>query len=41
MFYTNPDYVKFFFTEDELGNIMMGAAWSPAADRLRHHAERS
>ena len=25
MFYTNPDYVKFFFT-DEVGNIMMGAA---------------
>jgi tight adherence protein B len=25
MFYTNPDYVKFFFT-DEIGNIMMGAA---------------
>jgi tight adherence protein B len=23
MFYTNPDYVKFFFT-DEVGNIMMG-----------------
>jgi tight adherence protein B len=25
MFYANPDYVKFFFT-DELGNIMMGSA---------------
>src|SRR5579872_6483748 len=25
MFYTNPDYVKFFFT-DEIGNMMMGAA---------------
>jgi tight adherence protein B len=25
MFYTNPDYVKFFFTDD-VGNIMMGAA---------------
>ena len=25
MFYTNPDYVKFFFTDDT-GNIMMGAA---------------
>lgn len=25
MFYTNPDYVKFFFT-DEVGNYMMGAA---------------
>jgi tight adherence protein B len=25
MFYTNPDYVKFFFT-DETGNIMMGIA---------------
>lgn len=25
MFYTNPDYVKFFF-KDETGNIMMGAA---------------
>jgi tight adherence protein B len=25
MFYTNPDYVTFFFT-DEVGNIMMGAA---------------
>jgi tight adherence protein B len=25
MFYTNPDYVKFFFTDD-IGNIMMGAA---------------
>jgi tight adherence protein B len=25
MFYTNPDYVKFFFT-DEIGNIMLGAA---------------
>lgn len=25
MFYTNPDYVKFFFT-DEVGNMMMGAA---------------
>jgi tight adherence protein B len=25
MFYTNPDYVKFFFT-DEVGNIMAGAA---------------
>ena len=24
MFYTNPDYVKFFFT-DEVGNIMLGA----------------
>jgi len=24
MFYTNPDYVKFFFTDD-IGNIMMGA----------------
>ncbi len=25
MFYTNPDYVKFFFTDD-VGNIMMGVA---------------
>jgi tight adherence protein B len=25
MFYTNPEYVKFFF-EDQVGNIMMGAA---------------
>jgi Flp pilus assembly protein TadB len=25
MFYTNPDYVTFFF-EDEVGNMMMGAA---------------
>lgn len=25
MFYTNPDYVKFFFT-DEVGNIMLGVA---------------
>ena len=25
MFYTNPDYVKFFF-EDEVGNIMLGSA---------------
>ena len=25
MFYTNPDYVKFFF-KDETGNIMLGAA---------------
>ena len=25
MFYTNPDYVKFFFTDDT-GNIMMGCA---------------
>lgn len=25
MFYVNPDYIKFFFT-DETGNIMMGAA---------------
>lgn len=25
MFYTNPDYVKFFFTDDA-GNLMMGAA---------------
>ncbi|HML18224.1 MAG TPA: type II secretion system F family protein [Bryobacteraceae bacterium] len=25
MFYTNPDYVKFFFTDDT-GNLMMGAA---------------
>ena len=25
MFFVNPDYVKFFF-EDELGNMMMGAA---------------
>jgi tight adherence protein B len=25
MFYTNPDYVRFFFTDD-IGNIMMGAA---------------
>jgi tight adherence protein B len=25
MFYSNPDYVKFFFT-DEVGNIMMGTA---------------
>ena len=23
MFYTNPEYVKFFF-EDQVGNIMMG-----------------
>ena len=27
MFYTNPDYVKFFF-EDEVGHIMMGVAIS-------------
>jgi tight adherence protein B len=27
MFYTNPDYVKFFFT-DEIGNIMLGSAIS-------------
>ena len=27
MFYVNPDYVKFFF-EDDLGNMMMGAAIS-------------
>src|ERR1700691_5942215 len=25
MFYTNPDYVKFFF-QDDVGNIMMGSA---------------
>jgi Flp pilus assembly protein TadB len=25
MFYTNPEYVKFFFTDD-VGNIMLGAA---------------
>jgi tight adherence protein B len=25
MFYTNPDYVKFFFTDD-IGNIMLGSA---------------
>jgi tight adherence protein B len=25
MFYTNPDYVKFFFTDD-VGQIMLGAA---------------
>jgi tight adherence protein B len=25
MFYTNPDYVKFFF-KDDTGNIMLGAA---------------
>jgi tight adherence protein B len=25
MFYTNPDYIKFFFTDD-IGNIMLGAA---------------
>jgi len=25
MFYTNPDYVKFFFNDD-VGNIMMGVA---------------
>jgi Flp pilus assembly protein TadB len=25
MFYTNPDYIKFFFTDD-VGNIMLGAA---------------
>jgi Flp pilus assembly protein TadB len=25
MFYTNPDYVTFFF-KDETGNIMMGVA---------------
>ena len=25
MFYTNPDYVKFFF-EDDIGNIMLGSA---------------
>ena len=25
MFYTNPDYVKFFFTDD-IGNIMLGGA---------------
>jgi tight adherence protein B len=24
MFYTNPDYVKFFF-KDDVGNIMLGA----------------
>ena len=31
MFYTNPDYVKFFFTDDT-GNIMLGCAVG-AADR--------
>ena len=25
MFYTNPDYVKFFFLDD-VGNIMLGCA---------------
>ena len=25
MFYTNPDYVKFFF-KDDVGNIMLGVA---------------
>jgi len=25
MFYTNPDYVKFFFTDD-VGNMMLGGA---------------
>ena len=25
MFYTNPDYVKFFFTDD-IGNMMLGGA---------------
>ena len=25
MFYTNPEYVKFFFTDD-VGQIMLGAA---------------
>jgi Flp pilus assembly protein TadB len=25
MFYTNPDYVRFFFLDD-VGNIMMGVA---------------
>jgi Flp pilus assembly protein TadB len=25
MFYTNPDYVKFFFTDD-VGQIMLGSA---------------
>jgi len=25
MFFTNPDYVKFFFT-DEIGKLMLGAA---------------
>jgi tight adherence protein B len=25
MFYTNPDYVKFFFLDD-VGNIMLGVA---------------
>ncbi len=25
MFYTNPDYVRFFFLDD-VGNIMLGAA---------------
>ena len=25
MFYTNPDYVKFFFLDD-VGNIMLGGA---------------
>ncbi len=38
MFYTNPDYVKFFFTDD-VGNIMLRLGRRPAVDRLRHHEE--
>ena len=38
MFYTNPDYVKFFFTDD-VGNIMLGAAVVLQLVGYLHHAE--
>ena len=38
MFYTNPDYVKFFFTDD-VGNIMLGGRCRPASDRVPDHEE--
>ena len=38
MFYTNPDYVKFFFTDD-VGQIMFGSAISVAVHRLLNHEE--
>ena len=36
MFYTNPDYVRFFFLDD-VGNIMLGGAVVLADHRLPHH----
>ena len=33
MFYTNPDYVRFFFLDDT-GNIMLGCAVASADHRV-------